>query len=180
MCRTVSDAAAILQVISGPDERDPWSMTQPPIPDYLSALNLNFIKGNVLVCSVDFIWNLQIGRVGRIERQFSRHTAWQLLRRLWSICGTLEPKWFALLKSIRQEPFGIKGRKSSEYCRPSSRYDIALDWYHLSYSLWKIGINEYLSQLSEHRTEVYNLADIIHFNRTHPEMHFKGEEMQDL
>jgi Asp-tRNA(Asn)/Glu-tRNA(Gln) amidotransferase A subunit family amidase len=45
MCRTVSDVAAILQVISGPDEQDPSSMTQPPIPDYLSVLNPNFIKG---------------------------------------------------------------------------------------------------------------------------------------
>lgn len=45
MCRTVSDVAAILQVISGPDKEDPYSMTQPPIPDYLSALNPDFIKG---------------------------------------------------------------------------------------------------------------------------------------
>jgi len=37
MARTVEDAAALLQVIAGPDPRDAASLAQPPLPDLLAA-----------------------------------------------------------------------------------------------------------------------------------------------
>ena len=45
MCRTISDAARILQVISGPDSEDSSTIEQPSVLDYLSALTLDFING---------------------------------------------------------------------------------------------------------------------------------------
>jgi amidase len=48
MCRTVSDVAAILQVIAGSDQHDPSTKDQPSIPDYRSVLRRDYIKGRRL------------------------------------------------------------------------------------------------------------------------------------
>jgi amidase len=181
MCRTVSDVAAILQVISGPDEQDPSSMTQPPIPDYLSVLNPNFIKGKRVGVLGGFHLEPS-NRKGREAREAiltqSRLPAFEEalvhLRYLGAeVIGPVEIDTARTIWNQREKE-----------CRVlKTEFKV---WYStslvasFSYFLWKIGINEYLSQLPEHRTGLYTLADIIHFNRTHPEMHFKGEEFQDM
>ncbi|CAG8742156.1 14015_t:CDS:2, partial [Acaulospora colombiana] len=43
ICRTVSDAAIILQAISGRDKTDPFTSSLPSVPDYTSALSLDFL-----------------------------------------------------------------------------------------------------------------------------------------
>ena len=45
MARTVTDAAAVLAAIAGPDPRDPASAAQPPVPDYLAALRPGAARG---------------------------------------------------------------------------------------------------------------------------------------
>lgn len=62
MCRTVADVAALLQVIAGPDERDPYTLGQPPLPDYLSVLRPDYIRGK---------------RVGVLRAIYCERSAWK-------------------------------------------------------------------------------------------------------
>jgi amidase len=45
MCRTVADAAALLQVIAGQDPDDPATLEAPPPPDYGAALKADALRG---------------------------------------------------------------------------------------------------------------------------------------
>jgi amidase len=62
MCRTVSDAAILLQAISGKDRSDEYTLHQPPVPDYISALQPNFLAGV---------------RVGVLRGHFTERQAWK-------------------------------------------------------------------------------------------------------
>lgn len=59
MARTVSDVAALLQVISGPDEKDSTAVPL-PVPDYLAALSQFACVGQ----------DLPVDRDERFARQF--------------------------------------------------------------------------------------------------------------
>ncbi len=45
MTRTVRDAALLLGVLAGPDPLDPATLTAPPVPDYLAALDRDGLRG---------------------------------------------------------------------------------------------------------------------------------------
>lgn len=45
MCRTVTEAAALLQAMAGPDPDDAATQTAPTSPDFLSALNIGALRG---------------------------------------------------------------------------------------------------------------------------------------
>ena len=53
MTRTVRDAALIMQVASGPDERDPLCMREAP-PDFLEALEPGTLRGTKVALSLDY------------------------------------------------------------------------------------------------------------------------------
>lgn len=48
MCRSVADAALLLRFIAGKDEDDEATKGQPEIPDYMTALDKNALKGRRL------------------------------------------------------------------------------------------------------------------------------------
>ncbi|CAG8704609.1 2362_t:CDS:2, partial [Acaulospora colombiana] len=62
MCRTVSDTAILLQAISGRDNSDETTLQQPPVPDYLSALRPDFLKGV---------------RIGVLRGYYAERAAWK-------------------------------------------------------------------------------------------------------
>lgn len=51
----------MLQAISGPDETDPFTTDQPPVPNYLSVLSPNFLVGK---------------RVGVMREHYTERSAW--------------------------------------------------------------------------------------------------------
>lgn len=65
MCRTVEDVTILLQVIAGPDPRDPYTLEQPTVPDYRSSLSADYLKGK---------------RVGVLRGLFTQSDAWKNFR----------------------------------------------------------------------------------------------------
>jgi amidase len=63
ICRTVSDVAIMLQAISGPDKSDPFTSEQPPVPDYVSALSLDFLAKK---------------RIGVLRGYYTDRAAWKM------------------------------------------------------------------------------------------------------
>jgi Asp-tRNA(Asn)/Glu-tRNA(Gln) amidotransferase A subunit family amidase len=86
MTRTVRDAALLLQVMSGPDSRDPLSIDAPP-PDYLAAC-----EGDLTGLRIAWSPDLRYGAVDPEVRALAESAA----RRFTSFGATLEeaaPDW---------------------------------------------------------------------------------------
>ncbi|KIM28282.1 hypothetical protein M408DRAFT_23982 [Serendipita vermifera MAFF 305830] len=159
MGRTVFDVAHFLQVISGPDESDAASMAQPSTSDYLSAINTQFIRGK----RIGVLSGLYIEASGRKEHELAifPHTTSAFTEAL----EHMRNQGAELVKGVEMETLQLimeQREKEFRVCRAE----------------FKTGLNDYLSRLPSHPNNVKTLEDVIQFNRSHPETHFRGEENQ--
>ncbi|KAG2134786.1 amidase signature domain-containing protein [Suillus clintonianus] len=137
MCRSVTDAALLLNFIAGPDPRDDATLHQPAIiPDYMKALDKNALKGARLGVPRSFIRDVKT-----LEDTFN--SSLDILRALGA--EIVDPANFPATEELLTS-------KAEELV---SSVD------------FKIGVNKYISELVEVPTGVKALADLIEFNKTH-------------
>jgi len=140
MCRSVTDAALLLNFISGPDPRDEATLHQPGIvPDYMKALDKNALKGTRLGVPRTFIRDMKT-----IEERFNKSL--DVFRALGA--EIVDPADFPDAEELRTS-------KAEELV-----FDVDL----------KVDINKYISELVDVPTGVKTLADLIEFNKTHADL----------
>ncbi|KAG1740447.1 amidase signature domain-containing protein [Suillus paluster] len=140
MCRSVTDAALLLNFIAGPDPRDEATLHQPGIvPDYMKALNKNSLKGARLGVPRSFIRNIKA-----IEETFN---------------SSLD-----ILQALGAEIVDHADFPNAEELLTSKaeKLVMAVDF--------KVDIRKYISELVEVPTGVKTLADLIEFNKTHADL----------
>jgi len=137
MARSVADAAAILSIIAGPDERDNATLVQPlPVPDFSKALDAAALKGK---------------RLG-------------VLRALQGSDQNVIAAFNASLEVMRElgativDPANLP---DTEELRISNNESIVLT------ADFKTDVNSYIADLLEVPTGVKDLADLIQFNIAH-------------
>ncbi|PVG01543.1 amidase signature enzyme [Serendipita vermifera] len=160
MCRTVSDTAILLQAISGKDDTDEYTLQQPPVPDYISALRSDFLKGV---------------RIGVLRGYYAERTAWKEEDPEEAITARLEAfdKAVEYMKELGAELVDSVEIETVDELVKNEDKELTI-----FYTEFKIGLNQYLSKLPEYPTRVRTLANVIEFNRTHPEAHYRGDERQ--
>jgi len=140
MCRSVADAALLLNFIAGPDPRDEATLHQPGIiPDYMTALDKNALKG---------------ARLG-VPRS--------VLRDIKAVENTFNAS-LDIFRALGAEIVDPADFPDVEELRVSETQDLvlAVDF--------KVDINKYLSGLLDVPTGVRTLADLIEFNKTHADL----------
>ncbi|CAE7128920.1 unnamed protein product [Rhizoctonia solani] len=142
IARSVADAAAILSVIAGQDERDNFTSTAPAtIPDYTQFLDPHAIKGK---------------RFGVPRKVFMNET---LMRTHPSVNTEFEKALERIRKlgGIVVDPADLP---SAEELSSSREEWVALVQF-------KILLNAYIQNLAHVPTNVSSLADILKFNNEH-------------
>ncbi|KAG1718652.1 amidase signature domain-containing protein [Suillus lakei] len=135
MCRSVTDAALLLNFMAGPDPRDEVTLHQPGIvPDYMRALDKNALKGTRLGVPRSFIRNTKA-----IEETFN--SSLDVFRALGA--EIVDPADFS----------------DAEELLTSKAVKRVLDVD------FKVGLNKYLSELVDVPTGVKTLAALIEFNK---------------
>lgn len=138
ICRSVQDAALLLRVIAG---RDPWdeATTRQPetVPNYLEALDPNALKGACFGIPRVFQDNDK-----NVITQFNN--ALQTIQNLGGII--VDPAEFPATQKLLK----VQNSKVA-----------------LLNTDFKIGLNKYLTELSDVPTGVRSLADLIKFNVDH-------------
>ncbi|KAG2366491.1 amidase signature domain-containing protein [Suillus spraguei] len=144
MCRSVTDAALLLNFIAGPDPRDEATLHQPGIvPDYVKALDKNALKGARLGVPRSFIRNMKA-----IEETFN--SSLDIFRALGA--EIIDPADF---------PNGEELLASK-----AENLVMVVDF--------KVGISKYISELVKVPTGVKTLADLIEFNKINPDLELPG------
>lgn len=145
MCRSVADAALILNFIAGPDPRDEATLHQPGIvPDYMTALDKNALKG---------------ARIG-VPRS--------ALRGIKAVEETFN-KSLDIFRDLGAEIVDPVDFPDVEEVWPSGMGDLVTGDLVMAVDL-KLDINKYLSGLLDVPTGVRTLADLIEFNKTHADL----------
>ncbi|KAG9123277.1 hypothetical protein FRC07_015159 [Ceratobasidium sp. 392] len=155
--RSVADAAAILTVIAGQDDKDNYTSTAPhPVPDYTRFLDLNAIKGKRFgVPRKVFTDDSLTDSHPSINAEFNKSL--EIIRSLGGI--VVDP---ADLPSASKIP-GVMNTTE-------------LLLYHVDL---KVDLNRYLGTLKHVPTNVTTLADVIAFNNAHKDLEQpKGHEGQ--
>ncbi|KAG1819197.1 amidase signature enzyme [Suillus subaureus] len=135
MCRSVTDAALLLNFIAGPDPRDEVTLHQPGIvPDYMKALDKNALKGARLGVPRSFIRNIKI-----IEEAFN---------------SSLDV--FRALGAEIVDPADFPDTKELLTSKAEKRV-LDVDF--------RVDLNKYLSELVDVPTGVKTLAALIEYNK---------------
>ncbi|KAG2159335.1 amidase signature domain-containing protein [Suillus bovinus] len=144
MCRSVTDAALLLNFIAGPDPRDGATLHQPGIvPDYMKALDKNALKGARLGVARNFIRDMKA-----IEETFN--SSLDIFRALGA--EIIDPADF----SNREELLTSQTEKL------------------VMTTDFKVDISKYISELVEVPTGVKTLADLIEFNKINANLELPG------
>ncbi|KAG1740450.1 amidase signature domain-containing protein [Suillus paluster] len=144
MCRSVTDAAILLNFIAGPDPRDEATLHQPGIiPDYMRALDKNALKGARLGVPRAFIRDMTI-----IEETFN--SSLDVFRALGA--EIVDPADFPDAEELQGSKVEIQPEKLV----------FGVDF--------KAGISKYTSELVAVPTGIKTLADVIEFNKTHADL----------
>ncbi|KAG2366497.1 amidase signature enzyme [Suillus spraguei] len=150
MCRSVTDAAILLNFMAGPDPRDEVTLHQPGIvPDYMKALDKNALKGARLGVPRSFIRNIKI-----IEEAFN---------------SSLDV--FRALGAEIVDPADFPDTEELLISKAEKRV-LDVDF--------KVDLNKYLSELVDVPTGVKTLAALIEFNEKradldHPPPFYKDQ-----
>ncbi|KAI0634576.1 amidase signature enzyme [Trametes polyzona] len=138
MARSVADAAIVLSVIAGRDPRDNFTLAQPPVvPDYTKALRVDGLKGVRLGVPRKFFTRTNPNIVAAFNASLDT------IRRLGAtVVDPADFPDFAELEASRNESI-------------------------VTQTDFKVGINQYISELLDVPTGVKNLADLIAFNIAH-------------
>ncbi|KAG1752257.1 amidase signature domain-containing protein [Suillus lakei] len=144
MCRSVADAALLLNFIAGPDPRDEATLHQPGIiPDYTRAIDKNALKGARLGVPRAFIRDMKI-----IEETFN--SSLDVFRALGA--EIIDPADFPDAEALQGSKAEIQPEKLV----------LGVDF--------KAGISKYISELVEVPTGIKTLADVIEFNKNHADL----------
>ncbi|KIJ35770.1 hypothetical protein M422DRAFT_180252 [Sphaerobolus stellatus SS14] len=142
--RSVSDAAAVLNVIAGKDPADNFTLAQPAVlPDYTKALNKNAMKGK---------------RIGVPRRAFLNDT---ITGNDPSVNVAFEAA-LNVMRSLGATVVDPADLPSADEIVVSNNETIVLDVD------FKVALNAYIAALLRVPTGVRNLADIIAFDDAHP------------
>lgn len=134
MCRSVADAALLLNFMAGPDPRDAVTLHQPGlIPDYVRALDKNALKGARLGVPRSFIRDIKV-----IEEAFN-----------------LSLDVFRALGAEIVDPADFPDTEELLASKAEKRV-LDVDF--------KVDLNKYLSELVDVPTGVKSLAALIEFN----------------
>ncbi|KAG2134791.1 amidase signature domain-containing protein [Suillus clintonianus] len=140
MCRSVTDAALLLNFIAGPDPRDEVTLHQPGlVPDYMRALDKNALKGARLGVPRSFIRNIKT-----IEETFN-----------------LSLDVFRALGAEIVDPADFPDTEELLNSKAEKRV-LDVDF--------KVCLNRYLSELVDVPTGVKTLAALIEFNEGRAEL----------
>ncbi|KAG1903688.1 amidase signature domain-containing protein [Suillus fuscotomentosus] len=134
MCRSVTDAALLLNFMAGPDPRDEVTLRQPGlVPDYMKALDKNALKGARLGVPRSFIRNTKV-----IEETFN---------------SSLD-----VFRALGAEIVDPADFPDTEELLTSKAEKRVLDVD------FKVDLNKYLSELVDVPTGVKTLAALIEFS----------------
>ncbi|KAG2754320.1 amidase signature enzyme [Suillus brevipes Sb2] len=140
MCRSVADAALLLNFMAGPDPRDAVTLHQPGlVPDYTRALDKNALKGVRLGVPRSFIRNSKV-----IEETFN-----------------LSLDVFRALGAEIIDPADFPDAEELLASKAEKRV-LDVDF--------KVDLNKYLSELVDVPTGVKSLAALIEFNERRAEL----------
>lgn len=140
MCRSVADAALLLNFMAGPDPRDAVTLHQPGlVPDYMRALDKNALKGVRLGVPRSFIRNSKV-----IEETFN-----------------LSLDVFRALGAEIVDPADFPDTEELLASKAEKRV-LDVDF--------KVDLNKYLSELVDVPTGVKSLAALIEFNERRAEL----------
>jgi amidase len=163
MTRTVTDAAALLQVLAFADAEDPPSerfvaALAGKAPDYLAALSTTALQG------------ARIG-VRDIDTTPYGQTLWQVLG------GTPSDLFVAALQTLEAE-----GAELVAINDPLFTVELAANVAELGgiFNEFKLSLNHYLATESGPDTLVETLSDIIAYNEQHPDQVKYGQTLLQL
>ncbi|KAG2076360.1 amidase signature enzyme [Suillus decipiens] len=140
MCRSVTDAALLLNFMAGPDPRDEVTLHQPGIvPDYMKALDKNALKGARLGVPRSFIHSIKT-----IKEAFN---------------SSLDV--FRVLGAEIVDPADFPDTEELLISKAEERV-LDVDF--------KVDLNKYLSELVHVPTGVKTLAALIEFNEKRAEL----------
>ncbi|KAG2058100.1 amidase signature enzyme [Suillus hirtellus] len=140
MCRSVTDAALLLNFMAGPDPRDEVTLRQPGlVPDYMKALDKNALKGARLGVPRSFIPNTKV-----IEETFN---------------SSLD-----VFRALGAEIVDPADFPDTEELLTSKAEKRVLDVD------FKVDLNKYLSELVDVPTGVKTLAALIEFSEKRAEL----------
>ncbi|RPD68054.1 amidase signature enzyme [Lentinus tigrinus ALCF2SS1-7] len=148
MTRSVADAAVVLSIIAGPDQRDNYTLAQPPVvPDYTKALNANALRG------------VRLG----VPRQLFRVNASG-----FPVLDEHEIAAFnASLDTLRA--LGVTVVDPADFVNHEELVASKNETAVMSVDL-KYGLNRYISELVDVPTGVKDLAGLIAFNEAHADL----------
>ncbi|KAL5638925.1 hypothetical protein ACGC1H_003328 [Rhizoctonia solani] len=145
IARSVADAAAILTVIAGRDERDNFTSTAPPcVPDYTQFLDADAIKGKRFGVPRKVFMNETLMKTHpSVNTEFER-----ALERIRKLGGTIV------------DPADLPSAEELSYRQE--------EWVALVQL--KIQLNAYIKDLTYIPTNVSSLADILTFNNAYRDL----------
>ncbi|TFK55207.1 amidase signature enzyme [Heliocybe sulcata] len=146
LTRSVSDAAAVLSVISGPDPNDNYTLAQPSVvPSYLEALNASALQGA----------RLGVPRTVFLDPSY------------YKIDDTVLDAYAAALETLKSLGATIVDPADL----PSAQEIVASkDELIVARTDFKAGLNAWFESLLANPSGVRSMADLIAFNDAHPEL----------
>ncbi|EIW81709.1 amidase signature enzyme [Coniophora puteana RWD-64-598 SS2] len=152
ICRSVADVAIILSTIAGPDPRDEVTRSQPSsIPDYVAALRADAVKG------------VHVG----IPRKLIDPNERPGMNQAFEVALGVLRQLGAVIVEDANLPSTEEIRLFPEAERTVMTCDLKAD------------LNKYLSELVEVPTGVRSLADLIEWNKAHPELELVSPHFED-
>jgi len=149
MCRSVTDAALMLNFMAGPDPRDEVTLHQPGVvPDYMKALNKNALKGTRLGVPRSFICNSKT-----IEEVFN---------------SSLD-----VFRALGAEIIDPADFPDTEELLTSKAEKRVLDVD------FKVDLNKYLSELIDVPTGVKTLTALIEYNKKRADLNLPPPFYED-
>jgi len=139
----MTDAAIVLSIIAGKDPNDNFTLSQPVVPDYMKALNINALKGKRIgVPRTIFTDDNLTGNDPFVNIAFNKSL--DIIRSLGAtiVDPTDLPSAFEIVNSSNET------------------FVLEVDF--------KVQLEGYFSSLIENPSGVRNLADLITFNDAHP------------
>ncbi|KAI0704182.1 amidase signature enzyme [Cerioporus squamosus] len=144
MTRSVADAAIILSAIAGPDQRDNYTLVQPPlVPDYTKALNASALRG------------VRLG----VPRKFFNYR--------FNLDEPIVAAFNSSLDTIRE--LGATIVDPTDFVNHDELV-VSTNESIVANTDLKLGLNKYISQLVDVPTGVKDLAGLIAFNEAHADL----------
>ncbi|CAE6425450.1 unnamed protein product [Rhizoctonia solani] len=168
IARSVGDAAALLTVIAGRDNKDNYTQTAPKkVPDYTRFLNANAIKGKRFgVPRGIFTDDAYTGNNPAINIEFNK--ALDTIRSLGGI--VVDPVDVPFASSLNDS----QALQTFQTLQDNSIIVMGTDF--------KIAINKYLASLKSIPTKVTSLAKLIAYNDAHKDLEqptgYEGQNVQ--